>query len=555
MAIGQNGTVGGNNIQYDPSTHPAVIGYDNIGIFAGMYNNASTYEPRFSLRGSSGNYLRWNGSSLDINGSITVTGGDAATKDYANTSSNYSASLVDAKVFTDSTGRIVKAPTTGTAGLFLGSTNMGYHDGAGTWKTYMANNGNFYLTGTNGYLTWTAATDNLQIKGEIIVTGGNAATQAGVSGSITEISGSVASSINTAISTAASNTAVAVNTLSGSLGAMAAINSINSGNATTFIGAGVIVANMFAGTAIQSTNYVAGTHPYFSQTGTFIDLAGSSIRTQGFGVDSSGNSYFSGNVTATSGTIGGWNISDTQIYKIVSGNGITIDSNTRKITFDGSGAMQFNGSGQISMYGAGGILLQGGQSFVTSAGGVYLFNTNSGVYVERWEGHNAPTSADTYHSAGIGYTTGYGVYSNVRNSGALSGYFEGGRLTCTDNIVAYYSDERLKNIIGNIPNALDKINKLNGFYYTNNELAKSFGYKDDKMQIGVSAQEVNAILPEVISLAPFDMEFDEEIRTQKSKSGENYMTVQYDRLVPILIEAIKELSNKVEKLEQKLNNK
>jgi hypothetical protein len=62
-------------------------------------------------------------------------------------------------------------------------------------------------------------------------------------------------------------------------------------------------------------------------------------------------------------------------------------------------------------------------------------------------------------------------------------------------------------------------------------------------------------MPEVISLAPFDIEFDEDTRTEKSKSGENYMTVQYDRLVPILIEAIKELSNKVENLEEKLKNK
>ena len=44
------------------------------------------------------------------------------------------------------------------------------------------------------------------------------------------------------------------------------------------------------------------------------------------------------------------------------------------------------------------------------------------------------------------------------------------------------------------------------------------GYKNDKMQVGVSAQEVNAILPEVISLAPFDIEFDEKTRTEKSKS-------------------------------------
>jgi hypothetical protein len=252
-----------------------------------------------------------------------------------------------------------------------------------------------------------------------------------------------------------------------------------------------------------------------------------------------------GILKATSGTIGGWEIDSNRIFKSSSAGSVQLQSNNRKLLFTGDGSIEFNGSGQISMFGSGGILLQGG-SGVNAAGGVYLFNTNSGVYAERTNGI----------TAGIGYSTSYAVFGDVTASpGALAGSFIGGNLTCTHNIVAFYSDERLKNIIGNIPNALDKVNKLNGFYYTNNELAKSVGYTDDKIQVGVSAQEVNAIMPEVISLAPFDMEFDEEIRTQKSKSGENYMTVQYDRLVPILIEAIKELSNKVENLEEKLKNK
>jgi hypothetical protein len=134
----------------------------------------------------------------------------------------------------------------------------------------------------------------LEIAGDITVTGGNAATSQAVSGSI-------ASGSFTATQIAAANTAVAVNALSGSLGAMAAISSINSGNATTFIGPGVIVANMFAGTAIQSTNYVSGTDPIFSDTGTFINLAGSAIRMKGFGVNSAGDVFFKGNLTGATG--------------------------------------------------------------------------------------------------------------------------------------------------------------------------------------------------------------------------------------------------------------
>ena len=245
-----------------------------------------------------------------------------------------------------------------------------------------------------------------------------------------------------------------------------------------------------------------------------------------------------GALTATSGNIGGWDIDSNRIFKSSAFGSVELQSNNRKLLFTGDGSITFTGTGMISFLAPVNGL----------GGGINIENSNFGVYVSRTETPNQIT-------AGIGYSNAAAVFGNANGSGALSGDFMGGTLTCSHNIIAYYSDERLKNIIGNIPNALDKINKLNGFYYTNNELAKSFGYKDDEMQIGVSAQEVNAILPEVISLAPFDMEFDEEIRTQKSKSGENYMTVQYDRLVPILIEAIKELSNKVENLEEKLKNK
>jgi hypothetical protein len=74
----------------------------------------------------------------------------------------------------------------------------------------------------------------------------------------------------------------------------------------------------------------------------------------------------------------------------------------------------------------------------------------------------------------------------------------------------------------------------------NNDLAKSVGYTDEKVQLGLSAQEVQRILPEIVTLAPFDTEFDSEGNVIGSKSGENYLTIDYDKLVPLLVEAIKE---------------
>jgi len=109
-----------------------------------------------------------------------------------------------------------------------------------------------------------------------------------------------------------------------------------------------------------------------------------------------------------------------------------------------------------------------------------------------------------------------------------------GEIRATNSVVAHYSDERLKNLLGNIDGALDKVNQLNGYYFEENEVAKSLGYDNNEVQVGVSAQEVEAVLPHVVKEAPIDSQ---------------YLTVQYEKLVPLLIEAIKELSAKVDKLE------
>ena len=116
-----------------------------------------------------------------------------------------------------------------------------------------------------------------------------------------------------------------------------------------------------------------------------------------------------------------------------------------------------------------------------------------------------------------------------------------GEIRATNNVTAYYSDARLKNFLGNIDNALDKVNALNGYFFEENEKAKELGYDNDDIQVGVSAQEVEAVLPQVVTDAPIN----------SNVEGADYKTVYYDKLVPLLIEAIKELSAKVDKLENK----
>jgi hypothetical protein len=110
-----------------------------------------------------------------------------------------------------------------------------------------------------------------------------------------------------------------------------------------------------------------------------------------------------------------------------------------------------------------------------------------------------------------------------------------GEIRATNNITAYYSDDRLKTRLGTIENALDKVMSLTGFYHEANETAQSLGYTPVR-EVGISAQDVQKIMPEVVAPAPIDPQ---------------YMTVRYERMVPLLIEAIKELKAEVDLLKSK----
>ena len=121
-----------------------------------------------------------------------------------------------------------------------------------------------------------------------------------------------------------------------------------------------------------------------------------------------------------------------------------------------------------------------------------------------------------------------------------------GQIRATETITSWYSDDRLKTNVETIPNALNKVMALRGVTFNANSLAESFGYSSKEKQVGVLASEVKAVLPEAVKPAPFDIMLFEN--TEISRSGENYQTVQYEKLVPLLIEAIKELNNEIKQL-------
>ncbi len=112
-----------------------------------------------------------------------------------------------------------------------------------------------------------------------------------------------------------------------------------------------------------------------------------------------------------------------------------------------------------------------------------------------------------------------------------------GDLHADGDVIAYsttISDERLKTGIMPITNALAKVNQLKGctFTYT----------ADGKKSAGLIAQDVEKVLPSAVS---------EKELPLKKDDGEKYKVLQYDQTIGLLVEAIKELSSKIEELEEK----
>ncbi len=166
-------------------------------------------------------------------------------------------------------------------------------------------------------------------------------------------------------------------------------------------------------------------------------------------------------------------------------------------------------------------------------------------------GGTGPTGA-TGPTGSTGAAGGFTTNSNARvNSLGINTAASGtaGEIRATGTITAGYSDGRLKDVESNIDDALEKLLSLNGVYFYENQTAKDLGYSNDSRQVGVIAQEVQAVLPEVVADAPVNDNFEPR---------KEYLTVQYEKIVPLLIEALKEMDAKyniqIEDLKAEIKN-
>lgn len=130
-----------------------------------------------------------------------------------------------------------------------------------------------------------------------------------------------------------------------------------------------------------------------------------------------------------------------------------------------------------------------------------------------------------------------------------------GAFNAANEITAFASDGRLKENIKNIESPLEKLNKINGVTYDwkLDDCAKWDFEPANKSDIGFIAQEIQAILPNAVAPAPFDVD-----ENGNSRSGENYLTIKPEKVIPLLVEAVKAQQQQIDELKalvQKLIDK
>jgi hypothetical protein len=584
-----------------------------IYIGTGTYGNTNTNvyldsTGKFSL----GDKLSWSGTALSLTGEVIITSGTtktaidnaasaASTAQTTADTANAAAIAVDGKVFTDSTGKLSKTPSLTSSGLYLGSTFLGYYNGS-AWKTYMANNGNFFLSGTgdNG-LSWNGTT--LNITGEVVITSGTTKTAIDNAASAASNAQGTANSAATAASNAqgtansANATAIAVDgkVFTDSTGKLSRTPSLTS--------SGLFLGSEFLG-------YYNGSNwkTYMSNTGNFF-LSGAGTN----GLSWNGTTL---SITGEISVTGGNAATTTQVNGKISAGGAASDVNSNSTTISGgkirTGVIESTGyaysSGDYSTTGTQ-IDLDNGlvrsKNFVITSAGDAKFRGNITATGGSFTG-DVTAGGVTIGTSGINVTGTYGINVNsllglsIQGDRAISGYtslreFENGREANTgENIgeqnntlftwytrnqnagqgaicgiaastgnLSFYGNGGVRAYrftqdgggyqTGSDRSLKDNINKLNdkfGIEFINKLNPVEFVYKRDPQykKFGFIAQEVSS------SLLEYDMNMDNSTIVQCDENNKDKtLTIDYTEFITPLIKSVQQLSARIEELEAKLS--
>ncbi|HET8688579.1 MAG TPA: tail fiber domain-containing protein [Methanosarcina sp.] len=379
----------------------------------------------------------------------------------------------------------------GNNGMLFGKWDTNNSAMWNTGVTPIANNYSLLSSTTASILNSTTNT-SLRINDTPIL----AATSSGVAitGS-TAVTGAITSSSTVSVTVGSSGTLLSLTNTNTSVNQYSQL-SLSAGAATSYIFQASPGSTNWAGT--NSLNIVpAGTLRISTPSSTGL-------------VDIQGNLSISQNVTTT---------------------GITASGYIRR-SLPGVGYLEGNYGSAESPGSSGPIYTIGGayQPTATTLGNMYGIGY---------------AYSPVYASAIPGYVTAWGMY--VASNGVARIFFnsDSGSIGCTGSIAAggditafATSDKRLKTNILPITNALSKVGKLNGFTYTWNDTAVELdaSKNTEVREAGLYAQEVEDVLAEVVTTR-----------------DNGYKAVRYEKIVPLLVEAIKDLKAEKDTLQEELS--
>ena len=318
----------------------------------------------------------------------------------------------------------------------------------------------------------------------------------------------------------------------------------------------------------------AGITAYNSNNSSITAHAFLGLRTGG---DSGGNAFVSMDIAGVSGMSFGLDNADGNVFKLASSwTGTFTTSNTKlKIDYDGVMTL-YGGSGgaQLNMSNGGDLVIYNGDNSgsvtlycdtsgrLNVSGSLQLAYNNWTVSSDGWRRLYFAQTGSTLIEGGS--TSAWSIEFRTQNDDATHWLMHGGdsgsagqyNFWCAGNIIAYWSDQRLKKNINKISDWREIINGVNGYRFQWNDLGhKVLDNEDKEVKIGLLAQEVKQALPQaaIVQMLQYkdgsytpkdDINYDPE---------DPYLTVQEEKFIPVLIEAVKGLMEEVEQLKSRIS--
>jgi len=427
-----------------------------------------------------------------------------------------------------SLGSIPNTSLTNTT-VTIGSTSTAL----GATSTTLAGLTSVTSTGFTGALTGNASTATALATARTIAMSGDVAwTSLAFDGSGSVSSASTLATVNSNVGTFGSASSIPVVTVNAK-GLVTSVTtsavSIPSG-ALTFTGDVTGSGTTGASTAL-TISALAVTNAMLAGSIANAKLANSSVTvTAGTGLSGGGAVSLGGTITLTNTITQYTDALARAAHSFVAGSGaynsttgvITIPTNNNQIT---NGAGYVTSSGVTAVTATGPVASSGGTTPVISmpAATASVDGYMTSTFASKLNGIAAGATNVTNNNQ---LTNGNGFYSSGSNvsfgtasTGALT---VSGGITATGEITAYYSDINLKKDIEAITDPIAKVMSLRGVTFRPNDTALALGITD-KEEVGVIAQEVEAVLPQLVAPSAF----------------EGFKTVKYEKLTALLLEAIK----------------